>query len=1047
MLPTLPTSIRTGRSAPGLLAAWVGLLGWVVAARGQHTGSLLPVQAPTAFEHLSVKQGLSNNTVLCIRQDREGFIWLGTRDGLNKYDGYAFTIYKPDPLDPAHTLGHNWVNNIHEDRQGRLWVTTHGGGLHRMDKRTGKLTSYRIDPTRINDRNVCRAICEDRQGTLWIASHGGLNALNPETGQYQLYNSPTRETMGLYAVCEDRYGVLWVGAQRGLYQFDRRSGKFSGFALEGASAGGVEAIAQDGQGILWLASSAGQLYRLDPSNQRVTHCPKPPHLLQGQPTALHADSLGYIWLGVEGKAGLQRYNTQTGQWECFRADASPTGQLSSNWVKSVYQDRSGILWVGTDNGISKAIPQPKKFQTIQFVPDAYFSQHPENKIGALCQDQTGMVWVSNEASGLHALNPKTGWYTHYPADSTQPTRLYANGVTALYESRSGDLWVAAGHYLHRLVRPSGVFIRYKTDIQIRSIREDLAGTLWIGGNGGLAAFDRPTAKFTYYRHQPGDAASLSDNNVVTVLAGRSGAIWVATNRRGLNKLDPASGTFTRYQPDYGYPAGHLNDRDIRALHEDEKGNIWIGTNQGGLNRYDPETETFRAYTTHDGLPSNHVVGILGDRAGNLWLATNQGICRFTPETKACRNYDDADGLQGQAFGKEFSDVCASGPNGELLFGGPNGFNVFLPDRIRDNPRIPPVHITQISVANKPVVTPKDTLTLPHQDNALAFAFVALNFITPEKNQYAYQLEGIDQEWVYCGTRRFAAYTNLSPGRYTFRVKASNHDGVWNAAGTALHIVIQPPFWRTWWFMTLGWLTAGGLAYAGFRYRIRQIKREEARKTAFGKKLSEMELQTLRAQMNPHFIANSLNSINRFIMSNEPEEASAYLSKFSKLIRLILHNSNAPTVALESELEALQLYLKLEVLRFKGKFTFLVQVGDEVEPAYVEIPPLIIQPYVENAIWHGLMHKDGIGHLLIDLKQEHNVLICTIEDDGIGRRRAAELKSKSATRNKSMGMRITAHRLELSNALYGKQTKVSILDLVDPSGEPCGTRVELHIPTG
>ncbi|QHT71704.1 hypothetical protein GXP67_36085 [Rhodocytophaga rosea] len=1028
------------------LMVGIGILGWILPVYGQNAQVNLPANRDVSFEHLSVKQGLSNNTVLCIRQDQEGFIWMGTRDGLNKYDGYTFTIYKPDPLDPKNTLGHNWVNNILEDRQGRLWVTTHGGGLHRMDKRSGKLTSYRIDPTKINDRNVCRSIFEDRHGFLWIASHGGLNQLDPNSGKFSLYNSPADETLGLFAVCEDQYGRLWVGGRKGLYQFDRKTGEFTCFPMKDGPMQGVEAMYQDDKGTLWIASPKGHLSKLDPTSLTVTFLPEPENFFEGRPTALFGDASGIIWLARENKNGLVRFNAGNGQWEGSKDNFSQVSNLSKNVVKSFFQDRCGILWIGTDNGINKLIPQPKKFQTIQLNKDLHSSQLPENKIAALCQDQTGTIWVGNEAGGLHALHSETKQFASYMADSTNPTQLASNQVAAIYESRSGILWVGAGSYLHKKEGRGERFSRFYTGIQIRSIREDAENNLWIAGYGGIASFNQHTRQFTQYKYIPHDSSSLSDDNVVTLFISRSGAIWAATNRRGLNKLDPATGKFTRFQPNYSNPSGHLNDRDIRSLFEDEKGILWIGTNQGGLNRYDPQTGLFTAYTTHDGLPSNHIVAILGDRLGNLWLSTNQGICRFTPATKVCRNYDATDGLQGEEFGREFLEVCAKRTTGELLFGGPNGFNIFSPEHIQDNQHKPPVHITNITINDTISTFRRDTLALSYQENSFSFDFVAINFISPEKNQYAYQLEGNDNNWVYSGKRRFAAYTNLDPGEYTFKVKASNNDGVWNTVGTSLKIIIHPPFWRTWWFMTIGALMFGGCIYAGFRYRIRQIRQEEAHKAAFNKKLSEMELQTLRAQMNPHFIFNSLNSINRFIMNNEPEEASDYLSKFSKLIRLILQNSNTSTITLEKELEALQLYLKLEVLRFKGKFTFLVQISEEVETAYIEIPPLIIQPYVENAIWHGLMHKEGIGHLVINIKHEHNRLICTIEDDGIGRKRAAELKSKSATKNKSMGMQITAHRLELSNALSGKKTTVSIADLVDAEGEPCGTRVELQIPT-
>jgi LytS/YehU family sensor histidine kinase len=327
---------------------------------------------------------------------------------------------------------------------------------------------------------------------------------------------------------------------------------------------------------------------------------------------------------------------------------------------------------------------------------------------------------------------------------------------------------------------------------------------------------------------------------------------------------------------------------------------------------------------------------------------------------------------------------------------------------------------------------------------------------PEKNQHAYKLVGVDKEWVHSGTRRYASYPGLSPGRYMFRVKGANNDGIWNEQGASLYFIIHPPFYLTWWFKTLGALITFGLLYSGFRYRVGQIRKEEAQKTEFhrieeeqktqfNKKLSQMEMQALQAQMNPHFIFNSLNSINCFILENETEAASDYLSKFSRLIRLILPNSNSSTVSLKNELEALGLYLAMEALRFEGKFTFTIQVDPLVDQDYLQIAPLLIQPYVENAIWHGLMHKAGAGRIHIHLQMDKEVLVCMIEDDGIGRSKAAQLKSKSATRSKSMGMQITSHRLELINYLYGKKSTVEIVDLVDMAGIPGGTRVVLRIP--
>ncbi|GAB3956992.1 sensor histidine kinase [Spirosoma harenae] len=1015
--------------------------GFVNTGLGQHISSNLQ------FDHLSARSGISHNSITCFWQDSDGFLWLGTKDGLNKYDGYAFTIYKPSPSDPTNTFAHNWITDICEDRKGRMWVSTLGGGLHLFDKQTGKVTNYRIEPSRISLRNAMFSITIDRQGILWISSREGLNRFDPETRKFTLIPAPSALKNSVYTVQEDKQGQLWVGAGSGLYQFNRQSGTYRHIPLlqdETDTSSAVSLIYPDQTGSIWIGTQSGKFYRKTSAGELQTiysYEPRSKEIYRYYPSgALEMDKAGNLWGYLPGLDGLVHVQSSTGKVNRILTDPTNSGSLSSNSIYSLCFDREGILWVGTDNGLDKYVSQPKKFHTYQVVANDGAVRLLENSIRALCQDRSGVIWLSNELGELYSFHPQTGRYQRYKADADQPNRLFSNDVTAIFEDRKGRLWVSSGSYLHQLDRKTGRFSRYQCQVKTRSIREGMDGRLWLAGQG-LASFDPQNQRFTYYQHNPQDPYSLVDEALVIALPTHDGSVWAGSARRALSRLSLKTGQFTHYRPNFEHPEGHPTDKDIRCLYEDRKGRLWIGTNQGGLNQYDPKTNSFLAYTTENGLPNNHIVGIVEDDDGNLWLSTNQGICKFNPTTKACRNYDESDGLQGN----EFFEIYAKGVDNQLLFGGPNGFNVFSPRTIRDNSLIPPVRITRVLLRGRTEQLPKADLTLSYQENDLSFDFLALNFIMPEKNRYAYQLTNVDKDWVYSGTRRFASYTNLAPGDYVFRVKASNNDGVWNQQGTMLTIHIQSPFWQTWWFRGLLILLGLGLVYVGMQVRIRQIRQQEAQKTAFNKQLAAMEMQALRAQMNPHFIFNSLNSINRFIMKNESEKASDYLSKFSKLIRLILQHSSAPVVTLESELEALQLYLTLEALRFDGQFTFSINVSREVEPAYTEIPPMVIQPYVENAIWHGLMHKEGGGLITIDCRIEQNVLVFIIEDNGIGRKKAAELKSKSATRTKSLGMQITSNRLKLSQLLDGRQPTVQIQDLVDSEGEPAGTCVIVRIP--
>ena len=406
----------------------------------------------------------------------------------------------------------------------------------------------------------------------------------------------------------------------------------------------------------------------------------------------------------------------------------------------------------------------------------------------------------------------------------------------------------------------------------------------------------------------------------------------------------------------------------------------------------------------------------------------------------------SDGLQGSEFN---AGAYHRSTDGELFFGGIDGYNAFYPSSIKDNQQTPSVVLTGFNVFNKArslgqSLETTDTITLSHRDSFFSFEFAGLHLVAPEKNQYAYMMEGFDREWIH-DERRFASYTNLDPGTYTFKVKASNNDGIWNENGLAVVVNITPPFWKTWWFYLIGLVIAAVIIYGFYRFRIAQVRKEEKLKTEFNKKLAEVEMTALRAQMNPHFLFNCLNSINRYIVKSDPETASGYLTKFSRLIRLILQNSKSATVPLESELEALKLYIEMEEMRFDNQFDYKIQVGKNIEPQYVAVPPMILQPYVENAIWHGLMHKEDKGSLLIDLSLEEKWLRCVIEDNGIGRQKAQDLKSKSATRKKSMGMKITSDRLSLVNHLYNQKTKVDVIDLEDTNKKPTGTRVIVNIP--
>jgi sensor histidine kinase YesM/streptogramin lyase len=853
----------------------------------------------------------------------------------------------------------------------------------------------------------------------------------------------------------------------------------------------------DAAGIAWLGTWEDGLFRMDTrSPSRYTSYNPQGSVKKSIIDIIETDE--HLWLGT--LEGLQRVDTKTGQVLTYQLDPSQPGSLSSNHIGSVYHDRKGNLWIGTSNGINKASIRAKPFHTYQIVPAPPAFQRHENSIFSVLEDHYGTLWLSSAAKGLYRMDSSTHRLTRVVVNPADKRTMLLSQGWPLLEDAQGRLWVGTDMEkgLYQLERSTNTFIRHPCQFFVRMLDQDATGKLWVGGwRSEIASFDPLTKQFTYYRSDEKDSTSLTPGFIYDLMVSRSGEVWVATFR-GLSRLNPKTGKFTRYHPNSHFTSGQLSDHLVLSLYEDGEGIIWVGTFRGGLNRLDPTTNTFTAFTTRHGLPSNRVTSIMGDQQGNLWLGTRHGLSRFNPSTNTFRNFDVSDGLLGNEFLDRGSVYRR---NEKLFFGGVNGLVVFCPDSIKEDRDTFPVYITGVKVLEENRPLPGDTLTLTHTENFFSLTFAALNYTSPQKNRYTYQLEGVDKNWVYAGQQRVARYTGLGPGKYTFRVKATTDERVWNKQEARLTIIIYPPWWRTFWAYGFYFLCLLAGMFAVDRFQRRKLisrEREKARerelaqareieqanqelalqkeelestlehlkatqtqlveqekaalenkhkleRAAYQNKMAELEMQALRAQMNPHFIFNSLNSINRFILKNQSEAASDYLTKFSRLIRLILLNSQSQAVPLENELEALKLYLEMEESRFEGRFHFQINTDTDLEIEDLEVPPLIIQPYVENAIWHGLMHKEGQGHLSIELHRENGTLLCQITDDGIGRKRAAELKSKSASKGKSLGMQITSHRLALINSLHEKETTVQIIDLVDPAGEALGTRVVLKIP--
>ncbi len=868
-------SFRLPRAPGFLCAVAIILLGFALLPAAAATPQLL-------FEQISVPQGLSQSIVTNIMQDRRGYLWFGTEDGLNLYDGYGFTVLRTDPDDP-HSLSYNQITALYEDHAGVIWAGTFNGGLNRYVLEKNRFIRYRADfyDSSSLSHDLVYALSEDRSGQLWVGTDHGLNRLDPrrngsERARFDRFFQDPADPQTLCddhirALAVDSTGNLWIGTGHGVCllpaaETRRPHPRFTALqdlvpACNGLANDTVRTLLVDHTGVLWIGTVHG-LHRLQwgeegqPLLVNYYHDPAAPRSLSNNSIwALLEDDAGSLWVGTDG--GLNRFDPRSGGFESWRHDPRNAGSLSHDEIRSLFQDRSGLLWVGTyGGGINKADARPKRFIHYAYDPNA-----PQGLaqpiVWGIYEDPDSCLWIGTHGGGLNKLDRRTGRYTRYRAHPDQPDSLSHDVVRLVIPGREGELWIGTnGGGLCRFYPATGRFVRFMHAAnnpgslghnEIRSLLLEEDGTLWIGTNGGgldrldTRSIGHGTVRFRHFRHDPADSSTLTSDYVRFVHKDRAGVYWIGTQGGGLDRYDAAAGRFTHHRQTPGRPGGISSDY-IFCLHEDRQGLFWLGTWGAGLVKFDRRSGAFTTYSTKDGLPSDAIYGILEDRGGKLWFSTNNGLARFDPATAECKCYSIRDGLQSNEFnGGSFFQSRS----GEMFFGGINGFNAFFPEQIQDNPHIPPVVITSFRKMNRLVrldrpLSEVSTLKLTHRDYFFSFEFAALDYTAPEKNRYAYKMEGLDKEWIMTtAAQRVAQYTTLPAGNYVFRVKASNNDGVWNENGRSIVIAIAPPWWKTWWFRILLLLAAGGTILLFFNRRLRLIRMEAELRAAHDMQMAIM----------------------------------------------------------------------------------------------------------------------------------------------------------------------------------------------------------------
>ena len=791
----------------------------------------MDAQTKLLFEHLTVKQGLSESSVTCILQDRRGFMWFGTQDGLNRYDGYDFRIFRHDPAN-AKSLSDNFVILIAEDRAGTMWIGTlaQPSVLNRFDILTQSFVKVSRDSVDLRGATLSEAksTCETSSGIRWYGEiGGGVTRLDVKTGAKKVFRRDPANPKSLlddnvYSVYGDREGTIWIGTKEGLDRLEPSTETFVHYRHDNTnpyslSDNWVWPVFEDQSGVLWVGTVRGGLNKFDRSTGRFTHSKNdqadPRSLSDNRLYSIYQDRSGLIWVGTADH-GVDRFKPDGGAFEHILRDVTDPKSIVDNGINGMFVDRSGSVWIGTNNGLEQFDRAKGVFTHYQHQPSNARSLG-DNRVQSVLEDQAGNIWIGFFSSGLDRFDRRTREFTHYRNDKSNPRSLSDNSVYALLEDRSGTLW--AGTY-----------------------------------RGGLSRFDRKTGSFTVYAHQDSVPGSLGAKGVFALCEDREGYLWVGTLGRGLDRMDPRSGSFTHFRNDPATDSS-LSDNIVTCIYESRGGTLWIGTT-GGLNRLDRESGTFHRFKEKDGLPNDVVLGILEDGKGNLWLSTNKGISRFDPQAGSFRNYDYRDGLQGDEFNQ--SAYARSPLTGEMYFGGSNGFNVFQPAGMKENQYAPPIAITSFIRYNtdekgNPIVDrfvdTKESVTLSYKDNVANFEFASMSFLNSSKNQLAYRLEGFSNNWIQLRTERKATLF-LDVGEYLLRVKGSNNDGVWNEEGTTLRITVTPPWWRSHWAYTGYALLVLGFFYSIRRFEInRREQKVRMRESELRAKAMEAEKRALVAE--------------------------------------------------------------------------------------------------------------------------------------------------------------------------------------------------------
>jgi two-component sensor histidine kinase/ligand-binding sensor domain-containing protein len=987
------------------------------------------------FNSISLREGLSQASVTCIMQDREGYIWVGTKDGLSRYDGYSFATIRNSAGDST-SISSNSITALHQDADGFIWVGT-GFGLNRLDPVTFQAKSYYhwFEDEAALSNNKVTAIEEDHMGRLWVGTENGLNLLQDKSGRFRRFNIEADDTLSLSGnkvnvLFVDLENNLWVGTGSGLSKFKPETETFKRYRQDfeddnSLSDNDVLSITQGGADVLWIGTRNG-LNKLNTSlgifSRYYKDTPKPGLLTSNIITALLTDYRGDLWVGTP--SGLNKFYDTVMESTLYRSDGKERNPLPSDFVRTLMSDRSGMIWIGTQSaGIATLNLDAPQFSSVSF-PGSKGFQPEQNQIYSFVEADSSTVYVGT-GSGLALFNPVDATSSFLTQTEKGEIANISTAIRSMVIDQRGRLWMGTGGQgliaYDRLTKQTTSFKVNPDDPTsissniINIIIEGPNGDLWIGtSGGGLCRLPFGETQFETFRFDGSVPNSLKDNNVFSLIFDTEDLLWIGTGNAGLYSFDISKKEFKEYRAG-DINRGELGSNTINDLYIDRRGHLWIGTAGGGLSLHKPGDSRFITFTQEDGLASDVILGIAGDGPGNLWLSTNGGVSAFNFITQTFRNYNEQDVLGKNTFlpGSHYRDAA-----GRIYFGGSNGFDYFFAEGLKENDFVPPIKITGIQLLEENVGSKQldlalqvsDTLNLSHDHSGFSIEFAALNYKQPEKNQYAYRLVGLFGKWRYTGNRRFATFTNLSPGVYTFEVIGSNNDGLWNDVPATVTIVVKPAFWQTLWFRVAVVLLSILALYAFYRNRIhkereRRKELEEAviqrtKEIARERDTNAVLIREVhhRVKNNLQIIMSLLNLQSNFITDSKLtsvfDEIQNRIRSMSLIHQKMYQSKDLATVNIEEYITDLASSL-FNTYRLQQKVKLDVQVevnrfkSDTLTPL-----GLIINEVISNALKYAF-DSDNEGTIFVRLTRLNTQFFrLVIGDDGVGM--AQGLDSESNT---------------------------------------------------